>query len=120
MTIGIDIDGTITRCPAFFALISHALIAAGHRVVIVTFREDRESAAADLGGWGVAYSELVTWSFAGNAGLDMFAWKGAVCAERGIEILFDDDPQVLSALPANVVSMMVVDHDEHDLSALVP
>lgn len=119
MTIGFDIDGTITRCPPFFSLISHALIAAGHRVLIITFREDRNSAANDLRDWNVVYSELITWSYTRYAGQDMYAWKARVCARGDVDILFDDDPQVLSALPDDVLGMMVADRDEHDLDALV-
>lgn len=68
MVIGLDIDGTITRHPNFFAFISQALVQGGHQVVVITFREDRKSAADDLAVWGVAYSELITWSFQENPG----------------------------------------------------
>ncbi|HZK82483.1 MAG TPA: hypothetical protein VFC46_15480 [Humisphaera sp.] len=36
-----------------------------------------------------------------------------------MEILFDDDPLVLRQLNPAVVSMMVVDHENHDLARLV-
>ena len=32
MRVAIDIDGTITRCPVFFSIVSRALLAAGHQV----------------------------------------------------------------------------------------
>ena len=40
MVIGLDIDGTITRHPEFFAFISQALVQGGHRLVVITFRKD--------------------------------------------------------------------------------
>ena len=116
MVIGLDIDGTITRHPKFFALVSQALVQGGHQVVVITFREDRKSAADDFAVWGVAYSELVTWSSMENAGENMYAWKARRCTAKNVEILFDDDPLVLCQLNPVVVSMMVVDHETHDLA----
>jgi hypothetical protein len=118
MTLGLDIDGTITRHPTFFAWLARTLRDGGHRVIVITFRESRDSAIADLAAWGLPFDELITWSFADNAGEDMLAWKGRICAERGVEILFDDDPGVLCRLGPKVLSLMVVDHETYDLSAL--
>ena len=59
MRIAFDIDDTITRCPEFFAIISKALIASGHRVYVLTYREDREFAEQDLAERGVVFDELV-------------------------------------------------------------
>ena len=61
MVIGLDIDDTITQHPEFFSLISHALIDAGHEVVIITFREDRQIAETDLKLWNIAYSKLINY-----------------------------------------------------------
>ena len=116
MVIGLDIDGTITRHPGFFASISQALVNGGHQVVVITFREDRKSAADDLAAWGVAYSELVTWSFQEKE--NMYAWKARICRAKNVEVFFDDDPLVLCQLNPMVVSMMVVDHETHDLAKL--
>jgi hypothetical protein len=74
MVVGLDIDGTITRHPRFFAFISQALLQGGHRLVVITFREDRNSAAEDLEAWKLIYSELVTWSFQENGEENMYAW----------------------------------------------
>jgi hypothetical protein len=119
LVIGLDIDGTITRHPAFFALLSQAAVAAGHEVVVITFREDRHGAATDLARWGIAYGRLVSWSLDDWPAEDACAWKGHVCGELGVEVLFEDDPEVLCHVDPSVVSMMVVDHDEHELRRLV-
>ena len=68
--------------------------------------------------WDVGYSELVTWSFQENAGENMYAWKARICRAKKVEILFDDDPLVLCQLNPAVVSLMVVDHENHDLARL--
>ncbi len=39
MKAALDIDGTITERPEFFAVLSRALRAAGHRVLILTYRD---------------------------------------------------------------------------------
>lgn len=118
MVIGLDIDGTINRHPKFFAFLSQMLLAAGHEVIVITFREDRKSASDDLTAWGIHYSTLVTWSFQDNRDEDMYSWKGRICADRKVEILFDDDPQVLCQLGPKVLGLMVVDHESHDLTLL--
>lgn len=117
MVVGLDIDGTITRHPKFFAFLSQSLMQAGHEVVVITFRQDRQSAMSDLSTWGIAYSRLETWSLEHTAA-DMLQWKANVCRQMGVELLFDDDPQVLSRVDPEVVSLMVVDHKEHDLERL--
>lgn len=59
MIIGLDLDGTITRCPQFFAVISKALVAAGHKVYIVTWREDKEFTLEDLAEHGITFNQLI-------------------------------------------------------------
>jgi len=49
MNVGLDIDGTITEHPAFFALLSTAFRAAGHRVLIFTYRDPGREAHARAG-----------------------------------------------------------------------
>lgn len=68
MTLGLDIDDTITRHPAFFALVAAAMLDAGHRVVIITMRVDRPRAMADLARMGVRRSTLHVFPEDGVAG----------------------------------------------------
>ncbi len=95
MVIGIDIDDTITRHPRFFAFLSQALVAAGHRVAIITFREDPVATSATLEAWGVRWTELVTSDLGSQLEHGVDEWKGAMCREHGVEVLFEDDPEVL-------------------------
>jgi len=118
MVIGLDIDGTITRHPEFFAFLSQMLVAGGHQVIVITFREDRNNAVADLAAWNIRYSELLMWSFQDYGDEDMYAWKGRMCAVMNVAILFDDDPQVHQRLDPQVISMMVVNHHDYNLARL--
>lgn len=116
MQIGLDIDGTITRCPQFFAVVSKALMAAGHKVYIVSYREDRGFAEEDLAEHGVSYDELILPTAAELRRVQPTAWrahaaqwKAEVCRKLGIEILFEDLPEVIAALDPTTVAFMAVD-----------
>lgn len=88
MTLGLDIDDTITRHPAFFAFLATSLIAAGHRVVILTMRVDRVRASADLARMGVPWSELHCCPD-DPPYPDCWSWKGELCRKLGVDLFFD-------------------------------
>ena len=98
MVIAFDIDDTITRHPSFFSLISQALVQAGHRVLIITFRDEssRSDTESDLANWGIAYEDLICWSMAACDLAEVDAWKGKVCREHGVDLFFEDDAAVLA------------------------
>lgn len=103
MVIALDIDDTITRHPPFFALLTQGLTQAGHRVLIITFRDDPEVATEDLRQWGIVYHELICWSMDQCDLGDVDAWKATVCRKYGVDVLFEDDPDVLAHVdPATV------------------
>jgi len=103
MKVALDIDDTITRHPAFFAFLSKALLDAGHEVVILTFREDRTSTAADLAGWGVVYTDLITSTLDAHLEHGVNEWKGAMCQQHGIDLFFEDSMEVLQHVPEPTV-----------------
>lgn len=115
LTIALDIDGTITRHPAFFACLSQAMIAAGHRVIIITYREDRAAAAADLAGWNVAYTSLITATTDALLAAGVDEWKSVICREHGVDVLFEDDARALQHMDDDVLSLLAVDRQRHDL-----
>lgn len=53
MVIGLDIDGTITRHRESFAFLSQSATRAGHQIIVMTFRQERENTMADLAKWGL-------------------------------------------------------------------
>lgn len=71
------------------------MIDAGHEVVILTFRENRKTTAADLAGWGIAYTDLITSTLAAHFEHGVNEWKGAMCKHHGIDLFFEDSMEVL-------------------------
>ena len=97
MKVALDIDGTISEHPAFFAVLSSALHLAGHYVLILTFRDPARDAATrqQLADWGIAFDELV---IAGS-----LEAKGELCGTHGIDLFFDDQDECIVAVPERVL-----------------
>ncbi len=73
------------------------------RVIIITFRDDRETTAADLRGWGVNFHKLICWTMDTCDLADIDGWKAKVCRRHGVDLFFEDDPDVLAKVdPATV------------------
>ncbi|MBN1846055.1 MAG: hypothetical protein JW810_10260 [Sedimentisphaerales bacterium] len=106
MIVALDIDDTITRCPEFFSLLAHALIRANHEVIIITFREDRDATRSDLARWNIPYSKLITSSLETCLEHGVDEWKAAMCRKHGVEIYFEDDPQVIAHVEEPTICMM--------------
>lgn len=109
MTVGFDIDGTITRHPPFFAFLGASLVEAGHRVLIVTFRADRESTQADLEAWAIPYHKLITSTAQSVLEQGVDRWKAAVCRDEKIDVFFEDDPEILQHISPRTFCLMPVD-----------
>jgi len=107
MVIAIDIDDTITANVPFFVFLSQAAVAAGHTVLIVTFREDAASTEADLRGWGIHYTHLITSTLEAHLEHGVDEWKAAVCREYGADVIFDDMPHVLKHMDFGVTRFLI-------------
>lgn len=61
MRVAFGIDGTISERPTFFALLSATLRAAGHYVLILTYRDPdrRQQTESQLADWNIEYDEMV-------------------------------------------------------------
>ena len=103
MVVGLDIDDTITLHTGFFSWLTRSLLASGHEVIIITTRLDPRRTRDDLVAWGIEYSELVTMTAEAIEAHGLDGWKGAVCARRGVEILFEDELDVLAHLSRGVI-----------------
>jgi len=108
MIAAFDIDDTITRHPEFFSLLTNALQNAGHKVLIITFREGRKDTEDDLRAWGIAYDTLITSTLDACIEHGVDEWKAAVCKEHGVDIFFEDDENVLKHVDKSVLCMMPV------------
>ncbi|MBK9120184.1 MAG: hypothetical protein IPM18_11370 [Phycisphaerales bacterium] len=109
MRIAIDIDGTITRAPEFFGFLAAALRAAGHRVYIMSFRTDVDETRSELAEWGIPYDELHVATARLIHEHGYYRWKGALCKQFEIDVLFDDMPEVLRHVDSRTIAMMPVD-----------
>jgi len=94
-TLGLDLDGTITEAPKFFSAWTHSWPG---RVVIITYRNDREKTIADLEHLMIRYDDLVL--------VDRMDGKAAVIAEYGVSMYVDDQPEMLKNVPAGVSVML--------------
>jgi hypothetical protein len=90
--IALDIDGLLDEHPEFFRFLSAALQAEGHFVAILTYRhpDSRVKTEEALARWGIAHDAL---HFAQS-----LQDKGRLCRELRIDILFDDQDEVISAV----------------------
>ncbi len=97
MKIALDIDGTISEHPEFFAVLSTALRAAGHFVLVLTYRDlgSFEATKAQVVGWGVDFDELVI--------APTLEGKGQLCATHGVDLFFDDQDECIAAVPESVL-----------------
>ncbi|MGF1582723.1 MAG: hypothetical protein ACFCD0_25645 [Gemmataceae bacterium] len=112
MKIALDIDGTISERPDFFAVLSVGFRAAGHEIVILTYRDpNREQAMRDeLTGWGIEFDQLVI--------APSLEAKGKLCGTLGVDVFFDDQDECLVNVPESVLVVKVrnggnFDFEEH-------
>jgi hypothetical protein len=112
MNIALDIDGTITKNPGFFSLLSQSVRRAGGRVYIVTSRGNadgvEEQTRQELASYGLEFDALFIIADSGgqeqiacpHENLDWYQkylWqKVRVCLDHNVHIVFDDDPKVVS------------------------
>jgi hypothetical protein len=97
MKVALDIDGTISEHPEFFAVLSTALRAAGHQVLVLTYRDAAraEATRAQLATWGVTFDELVI--------APSLEAKGQLCSTLGVDLFFDDQDECIAAVPESVL-----------------
>jgi hypothetical protein len=119
MNVALDIDGTITRMPEFFAFLSHAVRAAGGKVYVVTSRavDAAVQTRHELQSYGIELDELFIIPEGTNripcphAGLDWYQrhlWqKVFACLQRDVHVVFEDDPKVVALFKAHAPKVQV-------------
>ena len=117
MKIGIDLDETITDVPLFFSLITDCLLKADHEVHILTYRDDtdRESTLKELKKLNIKFTQL----HLAPENTTAPAWKASLAKELQLDIVIDDSPEVLAALPVTVKRMWLADPEIFDMQACV-
>jgi hypothetical protein len=118
MKIGLDLDFTITTVPEFFAVISKALMDVGHEVHVITFRDasSREETRRELVEMGINFSGLHLPSDTVSSAPD---WKAEVAKDIGLDIMFEDSPENLAAMPDGVINFLVCDPFVVDLEKVI-
>jgi hypothetical protein len=115
MNIGLDIDGTISENPQFFALLSAVLKTAGHKVYIISYRDPSPKSVAEtkqeLKSWKISYDALHLPNDDFGMGMGMGEWKRDVAERLNLDIMIDDALEVLAAMPKKVLRMWVVPED---------
>ena len=109
--IGLDIDGTITAAPTWFAQLARSVLESGGRIVVITSRSDvaREETTRELASYGLQYSALYFLPsidegkrLCPHVELDWFSrylWcKVAIADDCGVSDFVDNDPRVISLL----------------------
>jgi hypothetical protein len=101
--LGIDLDGCVDEAPLFFRTLTSVWRG---KVIVITFRDDRQKAINVLDSFGIRYDELVL--------VNTFDAKSEVIIEKGVNAYFDDQPEMLRNIPASVNVMLVRNEGNFD------
>jgi len=123
MNIALDIDGTITKNPEFFSVLSQAIRQAGGKVYIFTSRSNADGVEVqtrkELDLYGIEFDDLVIIADGGgneqitcpHEDLDWYKkylWqKVKVCLDHNVHVVFEDDPKVISLFEEHAPDIQV-------------
>ena len=116
MNIGIDLDHTITDAPWLFRILAKGLLAEGHLVYIITYRENREDTIKDLHDLDIPYTELIT--PLGDT-LPPGPWKAKIAEKINLDIMIDDAPEVIRDMPKKVKTLWMFDKSVFDINTCI-
>jgi len=116
MNVGIDLDNTITDAPWLFRILAKGLLADGHRVYIITYRDERKTTIEDLHDLGIPYTELIT---PVGCTLSPGSWKAKIAEEVDLDIMIDDAPEVIRDMPKKVKTLWMFDKSVFDINACI-
>jgi hypothetical protein len=94
--LGLDLDGTISESPEYFKMLTS--IWPG-KIFIITYRRNFDEARNCVESFGITYDELIL--------VDKMDGKAAVIAEKGVDVYYDDQPEMLHNVPENVQVFLV-------------
>jgi hypothetical protein len=101
MRIGLDLDKTITATPWMFSAMTKGLIANGHTVFIITYRDQelKEYTIKQLKELDIQYNILF---LPPNRNTSPEKWKARLAKNLGLDVMFDDQVSILSSMPENI------------------
>jgi len=95
--IALDIDGTVDKVPEFFSFLSQHWPG---KVYIVSYREDRQQAEADLAAWGIRYDELHL--------VKLFQTKAELLDRLDdVSFFFEDMDEAIHAIPESITCFKI-------------
>lgn len=102
--IALDIDNTISADPEFFSVLSHAFLAAGHEVYIVTatYEEEEPARIKYVESLGIVFTKFISTNSLN---------KYDACIKHGINMAIDDIPQIYGLLYSNVPFKFIKIHN---------
>jgi len=117
MNVGIDIDGTITELPEFFALLTRALREAGGRVYVISFRDEADLAdsRAEVEGYGISFDDI----FHPRDREDIPQFKARMARELELDVFFDDMPEAFTQMPRGVKRFWLCDPEVYNLGQMI-
>ena len=117
MRIGINLDETITALPAWFSLLSKAVVSSGHEIHVITSREPgtESEIKAELARYGIQYTDL----HVPTGSVDPATWKSTLAGELSLDLMIEDSPEVLAKMPATTARLWLCDQAVFDLNVCV-
>jgi|SRR5581483_4168934 len=103
ISIGLDLDGVIDEAAPFFAVLTASWPG---DVFVITYRDDRDKVVADLGRFGIKYTDVIL--------VNSFEEKAKVIERLAIDVYIDDQPEVLMHLPQGVTVLMMRNGGNYD------
>jgi len=106
MRVGIDIDGTITKLPEFYSILTKGLLLSGHEVHIISYRklDLYPYTRQQLKTWGIQYTYLRL----SDQTTPAPEWKAKIVKENELNLFIDNDTDVLASLGEKVVKLCSV------------
>lgn len=103
ITLGLDLDGVIDEAAPFFAVLSASWPG---DVFIITYRDDKTKAEADLARFGIKYTDLIL--------VNSFAEKAKVIERLAIDVYVDDQDECLAGIGQETVVLKMRNGGNYD------
>jgi len=121
MKIGVDLDYTITEMPWFFESLIETLIKS-HQIHIISYRDTQQEVIEELRKhkilrvtqiWVPSQAEF------DSEGHSVDKWNGKMARQIPLNVMIDDSPEVLSAMPSTVKRLWLCDSSIFNLKSCI-
>lgn len=103
--LGIDLDGCVDESPEFFRILTQMWPG---DVIVITFREDKAKAIADLNKYQIRFTEVVL--------VKSLTSKWESIVEHDVGFYIDDQPEALKWVPSTVAVMLFRNEGNFDVA----